>query len=221
MSFGLSHGRKLDPGEHGITREQLPPHDAGDFDPRTLFNRPDHRLEIEIGSGKGTFLAQQASLEPGTNFLGIEWTGEFQRYAADRVRRHGLENVRVLHDDASEFIRYWCPAGIVDVIHLYFSDPWPKSRHHKRRVIQTESLVQFHRVLVPGGLVHVVTDHDQLWDWCVDHVDAASGLFMKLEFQPPGSAGEGEIIGTNFERKYRREGRPFHAMTLRKKPDAT
>ena len=103
---------------------------------------------------------------------------------------------------------------VVDVLHLYFTDPWPKKRHHKRRVVQDETLTQFHRVLRSGGRVHLVTDHDALWDWYVDHVGRSEHLFSRMAFEPPTSAGDGEIVGTNFERKYRREGRPFHAMTL-------
>ena len=143
MSFGLSRGKELDSGEYGYVTADLPPHDSGPFDPRDWFGHPDRRFELEIGSGKGTFLVQQSVLEPETNFLGIEWAGEFCRYAADRIRRHEMKNVRMLHTDATEFIRYWCPDGIADVIHLYFSDPWPKSRHHKRRVLRTRPFSSF------------------------------------------------------------------------------
>ena len=74
------------------------------IDPRRWFQHPERPLEVEIGSGKGAFLLQQASLKPSTNYLGIEWAGEFYAYTADRVRRRGLPNVRVLHADAAEFL---------------------------------------------------------------------------------------------------------------------
>jgi tRNA (guanine-N7-)-methyltransferase len=120
----------------------------------------------------------------------------------------------MLRADATEFIRHWCPDAIAQVIHLYFSDPWPKARHHKRRVVQDESLRDFHRVLVPGGELRIVTDHDELWTWCEERAARAADLFERHPFQPP-AAEAGELVGTNFERKFRREGRPFHAMTLR------
>ena len=82
------------------------------FDPRTWFADPARRFELEIGSGKGTFLLQQATLEPDTNFLGIEWAGEFWAYAADRIRRAEMRNVRLLHGDATEFIRTRVPDAI-------------------------------------------------------------------------------------------------------------
>jgi tRNA (guanine-N7-)-methyltransferase len=224
VSFGLGHGRELVPGDSGIEMRSLPPlPDAPSadearrllaFDPRAWFPAPTRRFELEIGSGKGTFLLQQAELEPETNFLGIEWAGEFWAYAADRIRRRGLPNVKLLHGDATEFIRTRVPDGIVSVIHLYFSDPWPKTRHHKRRVVQDHTLRDFHRVLAPGGELRIVTDHDALWAWDVEHAERASALFTRREFEKPASAREGEVVGTNFERKFRREGRPFHAMTL-------
>ena len=224
MSFGLGHGRELVPGDVGIEMRSLPPlPDAASadaarallaFDPRRWFPAPNRRFELEIGSGKGTFLLQQAELEPETNFLGIEWAGEFWAYAADRIRRRGMPNVKLLHGDATEFIRTRVPDGAVSVIHLYFSDPSPKTRHHKRRVVQDHTLREFHRILAPQGELRIVTDHDELWAWDVEHAERARGLFERREFEKPASAGEGEVVGTNFERKFRREGRPFHAMTL-------
>jgi len=225
----------------GLTLADLPPIEAGRIDPRTWFDDPtggattrpgsagescestadlhlQRPLELEIGSGKGTFLVQHAPLHPEVNFLGIEWAGEFFRYAADRIRRNGITNVKVLHADASEFFRHRLPDGIVRTIHLYFSDPWPKKRHHKRRVIQDQTLVEFHRVLEPSGRVHLVTDHDELWAWYEEHIARAAHLFERREFQPPESAREGEVVGSNFERKYQREGRVFKGMTLLRLP---
>jgi len=244
MSFGLSRGRELDvaPGVVAVSRAELGPLPdevardprAGRVDVRGWFREPGNPLEIEVGSGKGTFLVQQASLQPGTNYLGIEYQREFFEYAADRVRRHGLANVRMLGTDAGEFITWRVPDGIVRTIHLYFPDPWPKRRHHKRRMVQDRFLAHAWRVLEPRGELRIVTDHDDYWAWMEEHfarwtgeagsdtlrarigVDAAGPPFERVDFARPGSAGEGEVVGTNFERKYRREGRPFHAAVLRK-----
>lgn len=236
MSFGLGRGRELDTTGYGFTMSDLPPLEGPRIGPEFFFaphtgaregaaasiapagSTPleSRRFEIEIGSGKGTFLLQEAPLHPETLFLGIEYAGEFYRYAADRMRRHAIANVRLLYGDAVDVIRHRLRDGCVDVIHLYFSDPWPKKRHHKRRVIQERSLAEFHRVLRDTGEVRIVTDHDDLWAWCEAHAKQAAGLFERLPFERPASA-EGEVVGTNFERKYRREGRPFHAMTLRRR----
>lgn len=222
MTFGLSRGKKLITEGFGIELSDLPGYDVEDpessrIDPRQWFQDPEMPFEIEIGSGKGTFLVQQAELQHDVNFLGIEQAGEFYRYAADRMRRRELENVRILHADATEFIRFRCPSETAQVVHLYFSDPWPKKRHHKRRVIQTESLRQFHRVLMTGGELRLVTDHDDLWTWYEDHAARHADMFERSAFSAPTSAGEGELVGTNYERKFTHEGRLFHAMVLKKK----
>lgn len=201
----------------GITQADLPPFEQGRVDPRVWFDRPGQPLHVEIGSGKGTFLVQEAPQNPDVNYLGIERSPEFYRYAADRARRRALANVRILHADAVEFIRFWCADAVVQALHLYFSDPWPKTRHHKRRVVQDPTLAEFHRILAPGGALHLVTDHDDLWAWYEDHAARHADLFERRPFGGVGSAGAGELVGSNFERKYQREGRAFFGMTLVKR----
>ena len=217
MTHRLSRGKQTDTQGYGFAQSELPPFEDGRIDPSAWFERPQLPLQIEIGSGKGTFLVQQAPRQPDVNFLGIERAPEFYRYAADRVRRHALPNVRMLHGDAVEFIRFWCADEVVEVLHLYFSDPWPKSRHHKRRVVQDATLKDFHRIMTAGGELHLVTDHEVLWAWCEEHAKRAEHLFERRPFDRVESAGAGEIVGSNFERKYQQEGRLFRAMTLVKR----
>jgi tRNA (guanine-N7-)-methyltransferase len=226
MSFGLRRGRTLDPGD--VAAPALPPlpdtpdPGASRLDPRRWFPNPALPLEIEVGSGKGTFLIRQASDRPGVNFLGFEWAREFHDYAADRCRRAGLSNVRLVNGDATEFLHWRCPDAIARVVHLYFPDPWPKTRHHKRRSVSDRFLKDVHRVLAPEGELRVVTDHDSYWTWMQDHFtrftespgDGVPPAFIRLPFERGGA--DDELVGTNFERKYRREGRPFHAAVLRK-----
>jgi tRNA (guanine-N7-)-methyltransferase len=235
----LSRGKPFDValGVIGVSHDECPalPDQimtdplAGRLDPRAWFPHPTRPLEIEIGTGKGHFLVHQAADAPQVNYLGIEWEGEIYAYCADRCRRRLLQNVRMLHGNGSDFLRWRVPDGFVRVVHLYFSDPWPKSKHHKNRVVQDRFLVEVHRVLQPGGELRVVTDHDELWEWCVDHfarvADAgwlrsgvqipAEALFDILPFEPPTWVNEGEVVGTNYERKMC-EGRPPHACVLRK-----
>lgn len=246
MSFGLARGRDLDdaPGVIGVARDQLPPlpddiltnPEGGFRDPRAWFGHPDRRLEIEIGCGKGGFILQEAAANPMTNYLGMEHAREFYMYAADRVRRRGLTNTRMLCADAVEFMRWRCPSAIASVIHLYFSDPWPKTRHHKNRVVQHAFLADAWRILLPGGELRVVTDHDELWAWDEAHfalwttpgAELPGGLrerfalpaqpYERHAFTAPEWAEEGELVGTNYERKFRREDRPAHACVLRKRP---
>lgn len=228
MTVGSPGPHRFDdaPGVVGITRHELPnlPDDVaarpetGRIDPRRWFAESGRRFELEIGSGKGGFLLAQARAHPETNLLGIECEGEFYGYAADRVRRAGLTNVRMLHADATEFVRWRVPDGIVSVIHLYFSDPWPKKRHYKRRVIQDRFLQEAHRVLVRGGELRVVTDHDELWEWDLEHfgrvtAPAERPLFELRPFTPPAWVSEGRLVDTNYERKFAAD-RAAHSCTL-------
>ncbi len=217
------------PGVISISAVELPPLPdsiltapaSGRLDPRRWFAEPSLPFEIEIGCGKGTFILEESKARPGTNFLGIEWEGEYFAYSADRLRRGAVSNARMLHADAVEFLQWRVPDSVAQVIHLYFSDPWPKSKHHKNRVVRDQFLTQAHRVLIPGGELRIVTDHDDYWTWMEEHfarwtTPMGPLRFERLEYTPPAAAGAGELAGTNFERKYRREGRPFHAVTLRR-----
>jgi tRNA (guanine-N7-)-methyltransferase len=159
---------------------------------------------------------QEAERTPEVDYLGIEWARQFWAYAADRVRRHGLSNVKLLRADAAVFVRAYVPAAVFRQVHIYFPDPWPKKRHHKRRLIQAPFLRELHRVLQPQGQVRIATDHSEYFAWMNEHIALVGDLFAVLPFESPTSAGAGELVGTNFERKYRREGRPFHALRLRK-----
>ena len=216
--------RPLDTAGHGFSQDDLPGLDHGPLDLPRFFGFPsaggpaERPLDLEIGSGKGTFLVQQAGLEPGVDFLGIEWAKAFWRHAADRARRHELANVRLLWADATVFVRNYVPDAALRRVHIYFPDPWPKKRHHKRRTVQAPFLAELHRVLRPDGEVRLATDHSEYFAWMQEHAAAVADRFDVRPFEPPDSAGEGELVGTNFERKYRREGRPFHAMTLARRP---
>jgi tRNA (guanine-N7-)-methyltransferase len=217
MSLSLSRGRPLDPGSIGLTMSDLPPvgddPSASRIDLRQWWpaDRRDLPIELEIGCGKGTFLVQQAGVQPNVNFLGIEWAKQFWRYAADRLRRNGADHVRVLHGDARSFVTWYVPDESFHLVHIYFPDPWPKKRHHKRRIIDDVMLRQLHRVIEPSGRLRIVTDHDDYRAWIEDHLAGVEDLFEPVPFDRPASAGDDEVVGTNFERKYRREGRPFHA----------
>ena len=172
----------------------------------------DRPVELEIGMGKGTFLVEQAKARPEVNFFGIEWARWFWRYASDRLRRNGCLNARTVRAEASYFLTEFVPDASLSVLHVYFPDPWPKARHHKRRLIQPAFMPLVARVLAPGGRLQVVTDHQGYFEENVEpSVCGAAGLTV-VDYNRPGSAGEGEFVGTNFERKYAREGRPFYAI---------
>jgi tRNA (guanine-N7-)-methyltransferase len=171
----------------------------------------DHPVEMEIGIGKGTFLLEQAKARPEVNFFGIEWANWFYRYSSDRLRRSGCVNARAVRAEAMFFLREFVADASLSVLHVYFPDPWPKKRHHKRRLVQQPFMEQVQRILMPGGRLQVVTDHAGYFEENIEPAIRGSALTI-VDYNRPGSAGEGEFVGTNFERKYQREGRPIHAL---------
>ncbi len=168
-------------------------------------------VELEIGMGKGTFLLEQAKARPEVNFFGIEWARWFWRYSSDRMRRANCANAHTVRAEAGFFLSEFVPPASLSVVHIYFPDPWPKARHHKRRLIQPSFMPQLSRVLTSGGRLQIVTDHQGYWEENIEPAVRGSDLTV-VDYNRPGSAADGEFVGTNFERKYRREGRPFYAI---------
>lgn len=170
-------------------------------------------IELEIGCGKGGFLLRRARDLPDRNFLGIEWANQIYKYAADRVRRWGLKNVRMLRTDAGFFMRQVCPRDSLTVLHVYHPDPWPKKRHHKRRLIQPSFVAAAADCLVRGGRWAIQTDHAEYFEQIRAVVLAHPGL-KEVPFEDPGFGVTEVGIETNFENKYRREGRAFHRLAV-------
>ncbi len=189
----------------GVVAEALPK----PIDWAALFGN-DHPVEMEIGMGKGTFITEAAKARPEVNFFGIEWANWFWRYASDRLRRNRCLNARTIRNEAGFFVKEFVADASLAVLHIYFPDPWPKKRHNKRRLIQEPFVREIERVLTPDGRLQIVTDHLNYFEQ-IDAVVKASKLKI-VEYNRPGAAAEGEFVGTNFERKYKREGRPFYAV---------
>ena len=146
----------------------------GPFDPRAL--RPGAReVWLEIGFGGGEHMAGQAERDPDLLIIGVE---PFLNGVASAVRHvddRKLTNVRIHQGDARE-VAGRLPDGCLDRVFVLFPDPWPKSRHHKRRIIQSEFLVELARLLKPGGGLRFATDWAEYAAWTLDRV-TASGLF--------------------------------------------
>jgi tRNA (guanine-N7-)-methyltransferase len=174
----------------------------------------DHPVEMEIGMGKGTFITDQAKARPETNFFGIEWANWYFHYASDRLRRNGCLNARCVRAEAHFFLREYVQDASLSVLHIYFPDPWPKARHNKRRLIQPSFMPTVMRVLKPGGQLRVVTDHVDYFQQIESTIKGSP--LQVIDYNTPTSASEGEYVGTNFERKYKREGRPFNAIAAQK-----
>jgi tRNA (guanine-N7-)-methyltransferase len=172
-------------------------------------------VELEIGSGKATFLVAIGEARRECNFVGIEYAKQYAIFGADRLRRRGLTNTRMVHAEASWWVRCHVPDGSLAAVHVYFPDPWPKARHHKRRLVQVPFIKEVHRVLMPGGKLRLVTDHADYFAHMQGVLKEQTWLKV-VEFEPPVAlredAPEGSVVGTNFERKYIAEGRRFNAV---------
>ncbi len=160
-------------------------------------------VEIEIGSGKGTFLVETAEANPDVRYVSVEWARAYAHHVRDRARRRELKNVRVVQADAAAFVAEHVPAGSLRTIHIYFPDPWPKERHHHRRLVQPPFVEAAADALEPGGELRFVTDHEEYFEEAVERL-AAEPRLERCEFP------EEATPFTNYLRKYREEGRPIH-----------
>jgi len=180
-----------------------------------IFGR-EGQVHIEIGSGKGTFLLNECRAHPEINFLGIEWSNKYYRFAVDRLGRWELENVRIVRSEAAEFIAEFIPDLSVECFHVYFPDPWPKKRHHKRRFINETNLERMLGCLLAGGIIKAVTDHADYFEQIQAVMDSRKDVLEEVEFLATAGADTGEWVGTNFERKYLKEQKPIYTIAVRK-----
>jgi tRNA (guanine-N7-)-methyltransferase len=160
---------------------------------------------MEIGSGKGRFLIASATEQPQVNFLGIEKSLHYHRVIRERVAKRGLRNVRLINHDAFLVLQKMIPDGSVSEMHIYFPDPWPKRREQKRRIIRPEALREIQRVLIPGGFGIYVTDHREYFEAAAPLI----GEFFRKETRIPGPD---DPPRTNYETKYREEGREIYEV---------
>lgn len=170
-------------------------------------------VELEIGTGKGTFLLRRARQVPDRNLLGIEWANEFYQYACDRFSRWNLQNVRMLRTDASDFVQRICPRDSLTVLHVYHPDPWPKRRHNKRRLFQPRFIEAAIDCLIVGGRWAVQTDHAEYFS-VIEPLLANNARLKLVPFSDPTFGTEGEGVATNFELKYRKEGRAIYQIAV-------
>ena len=180
-----------------------------------IFPQP-NPVHIEIGSGKGTFLVNQAVQQPEINFLGIEWAGKYYRYAVDRIGRRSLSNVRLIRTDAAQFIAEHTPDDSISCFHIYFPDPWPKKRHHKRRFVCEKNITELLRCLAPNGIINIATDHAGYFEQIEQVINSVSRQLERIDFVKPAGAGDDEWAGTNFERKYLKQGRDIYVIAAKK-----
>ena len=173
-----------------------------------VFNN-DHPVELEVGFGKGLFLLNASQACPNVNFLGIEILRKYQLYAATRFAKRGLKNVRLVKADAREFLRDYVSDESFQAIHVYFPDPWWKKRHIKRRLFMADFAVQCERTLQTGGRVYIVTDVRDYFAVITELLQQHTRLKLLSPPDPKEPSHDLDYL-TNFERKFRMEGRAIY-----------
>ena len=171
----------------------------------------DH-LEVEIGSGKGSFLTEYAAKHPEYCIMGSEWDYTWAAFAQNKMNKGNvLGNSSMLRGDVFYFLRDAVKDNTVDAFHMYFPDPWPKERHHKNRLLRPEFLAEVARCLKPGKRIfYWGTDHKEYNEIALETFDA----FPTCKVVVRNDAEPTEGIMTGFEKKYRKEGRPIYRSII-------
>jgi tRNA (guanine-N7-)-methyltransferase len=157
-------------------------------------------LEVELGCGDASFLADYARRHPDRNFIGVERLLGRLRKLDRKGRRAGLTNLRGVQIESSYFLQYLLPPHSASVLHVYFPDPWPKKRHHKNRLINESFPRLAQGALVAGGEVYLRTDD-------ADYFAQMTGVFdAGREFQRMETPPELAELLTDFEREFRARG---------------
>jgi tRNA (guanine-N7-)-methyltransferase len=199
---------------HGDTLAITVPDGPGEpLDPAGLFGRT-APVVLEIGSGMGETAVAQATADPGRDYLAVEVHTPGIASLLDQVATAGLGNVRVVRGDALELLRHRLAPESLAAIHVYFPDPWPKSRHHKRRIIQPAHTGLLASRLVPGGVLHCATD----WPAYAEAMLAALRAEPLLENTVDGYASRPDDRPvTRFERRGLTAGRPIADLIFRRR----
>lgn len=185
--------------------------DISNFD--DLSNNPVYSgVYLEIGFGAGEHLLHVASQNEDKLIIGAEVFLNGVASAVQEMEGRGLDNI-IFYDDDSRVLLKNIPENSLEKIFILFSDPWPKKRHHKRRIINQETLGLLHKSLCDGGVVRIATDHAEYYDWIMEVCDEGNqSLFLPEVISQP----EDHIV-TRYQQKGIDEGRPSQFLELHKK----
>ena len=167
-------------------------------------------LEVDLGCGDGSYLAELAEGSPARDFLGIERLFGRVRSACYKLAERRVSNARVLRVESTHALSQLLPPRSAEVFHVMFPDPWPKRRHHNRRLLNQSFLESLHRALSVSGTVQIATDQADYFDAICGAIAAKRDLF------------EGSIVDqlpaatSTFEKRFRDAGLPIHRLMLRK-----
>jgi tRNA (guanine-N7-)-methyltransferase len=175
-------------------------------------------LHVDLGCGDGSFLCELAQGHPDRNFLGTEKL--VGRVAKICRKAASLENVRVLNVESSYAVRYLLPETSVETIYLLFPDPWPKRRHHRRRIVTTDFLDSIHRALAARGVLRIATDQLDYFEKIRGVAQNHSGFAMVDSNASPVEdaprRAPTDLPLSKFEKKFRALRAPIYRLALRK-----
>ena len=214
-SYVLRQGR-ITPAQQRALDELYPrlglPFSGSLLSPQEVFGRK-APLVLEIGSGMGETTAAIAAEHPEADFLAVEVHGPGVGSLLNRIAAAGLANVRVIRHDAVEVLERMVPDGALAALHIYFPDPWPKKRHHKRRLVEPSFVSLAGKKLAPGAIVHVATD----WP---DYAEQIAEVFSKSDLFERSEDGFVRRPVTKFEARGRRLGHPIRDLHFRRREKA-
>ena len=170
-------------------------------------------IEVEIGCGKGHFLTTRAASHPQSNFLGIDKLLKRLRMVDKKIGRAGLNNVKLLHIEASYALEKLLPPSSVSILYVFFPDPWPKRRHHTRRLFSPDFMNSLYAKLVPEGLIYIATDHFEYSEWIKTLFSKDQRFKATLPFEPQKEER------TELETLFMQKGMPIARLGFMKKPE--
>lgn len=182
---------------------------------RDELGRPGRLVEIDLGCGDGSFLLDMARHHPERDLLGVERLLGRVRKVCRKLTRQGLDNVRVLRLDSKYLVEWLLPPASISRIHLLCPDPWPKARHHRRRLVQIPFLEAVHHALSPGGEFLFLTDHPEYAEWAREMV-AEFGRFELREWDDDSFF----YPKTDFQRQWEAEGKQMMRLRCAKRVEA-
>ena len=187
--------------------ELIPETYVAPLDPLAIFGRV-APLQVDLGCGDGSYLCELAQLHPDKDFFGIDRL--VGRVAKACRKATAVENVRILNVESSYAVGYLLPEGSVETFYLLFPDPWPKRRHHRRRIVTPDFLDSIHRALQHGGSLRIATDQLDYFDLIQRVGQNHSG------FGANASPVRTDLPQTKFERRFSELGAPIYRLELRK-----
>jgi len=161
-------------------------------------------IHVEIGSGKGQFIVEMARMHPEVNYIGIERQTSVAVMTLDKMIESGLKNVQLLNTDGENVADFF-EVGEVDRVYLNFSDPWPKSKHDKRRLTYKKFLQNYEQILVSGGEIHFKTDNQGLFEYSLASFSQYGMTLKQVWLDLHKSDFEGNIM-TEYEAKFSSRG---------------